>query len=121
MSVPKTGVYGGFYCQAISATAPNPNAARLWQEFIYSDEGQLLYLEGFTHPARYADMAKRGVIPASVIAQLPPAAAYANIQFATQAQIATATKVVTAQWGTKVARLRHRRLRDHGSLRVACA
>ena len=24
VSIPKTGVYGGFYCQAISATAPNP-------------------------------------------------------------------------------------------------
>ena len=103
VSVPASGVYGGFYCQAISATAPNPQAARLWEEFIYSDEGQLLYLEGYTHPARYADMAKRGVIPAAVTAQLPPAAAYAGIQFATQAQIAAATTVVTAQWGPKVA------------------
>ena len=103
VSIPKTGVYGGFYCQAISATAPNPQAARLWEEFIYSDEGQLLFLEGYTHPARYADMAKRGVIPAAVTAQLPPAAAYAAIQFATQDQIAAATKVVTAQWGPKVA------------------
>jgi putative spermidine/putrescine transport system substrate-binding protein len=103
VSVPPSGVYGGFYCQAISKTAPNPNAARLWQEYIYSDEGQLLYLEGFTHPARYADMAKRGVIPASVTAQLPPASQYANIQFASQAQLAAASKIVTAQWGPKVA------------------
>ncbi len=103
VSIPKSGVYGGFYCQAISATAPHPNAARLWQEFIYSDEGQLLYLEGFTHPARFADMAKRNVIPASVMAAMPPAASYANIQFASQDQIAAATKVVTDQWGTKVA------------------
>ena len=103
VSVPPSGVYGGFYCQAISKTAPNPNAARLWQEYIYSDEGQLLYLEGFTHPARYADMAKRGVIPAAVTAQLPPASQYANIQFASQAQLAAASKIVTAQWGSKVA------------------
>jgi putative spermidine/putrescine transport system substrate-binding protein len=103
VSIPKTGIYGGFYCQAISKTAPNPQAARLWQEFIYSDEGQLLYLEGFTHPARYADMAKRNVIPAAVTATLPPASEYAGIQFATQAQIAAATAVVTAQWGPKVA------------------
>jgi putative spermidine/putrescine transport system substrate-binding protein len=102
VSIPPTGVYGGFYAQAISATAPNPNAARLWQEYIYSDEGQLLYLEGFTHPARFADMAKRNVIPASVMAAMPPASAYAGIQFATQAQIAAATKVVDAQWGPKM-------------------
>ena len=48
-------------------------------------------------------MAKRGVIPASVMAAMPPASAYASIQFASQAQIAAATKVVTAQWGPKVA------------------
>ncbi|HUK78497.1 MAG TPA: extracellular solute-binding protein, partial [Thermoleophilia bacterium] len=103
VSIPKTGVYGGFYCQAISATAPNPQAARLWQEFIYSDEGQLLYLEGFTHPARYADLAKRNVIPAAVAATLPAASSYANIQFATQDQLTAATKVLTEQWGPKVA------------------
>ena len=102
VSIPKSGVYGGFYAQAISATAPNPNAARLWQEFIYSDEGQLLYLEGFTHPARFVDMAKRNVIPASVMASMPPAAAYANIQFATQDQLAAAAKVLSEQWGPKV-------------------
>jgi len=36
--------YGSFYCQAIPADAPNPNAAKLWQEYQYSDEGQLLLL-----------------------------------------------------------------------------
>jgi putative spermidine/putrescine transport system substrate-binding protein len=102
VSIPKTGVYGGYYCQAISAAAPDPNAARLWEEFLYSDQGQLLFLEGFTHPARFTDMAKRGVIPASVMAAMPPAAAYANIQFATQAQITAASTVLTEQWNAKV-------------------
>src|SRR5215217_4363651 len=46
VAVPKSGVYGGYYCQAISATAPHPNAARLWEEFLYSDQGQLLWLKG---------------------------------------------------------------------------
>lgn len=102
VSIPATGVYGGYYAQAISKYAPHPMAARLWEEFIYSDQGQLLYLAGFTHPARYADMAKRGVIPHSLAAQLPPAASYAGIKFATQAQITAATKVITDQWGPKV-------------------
>jgi putative spermidine/putrescine transport system substrate-binding protein len=102
VSIPATGVYGGYYAQAISRYAPHPMAARLWEEFIYSDQGQLLYLAGFTHPARYADLARRGVIPHSLAAQLPPAAAYAGLKFATQAQIAAATKVVLDQWGPKV-------------------
>ena len=39
--VPKTGVVGGLYAQAISAYAPHPNAAKLWMEYIYGDEGQI--------------------------------------------------------------------------------
>ncbi len=103
VSIPKTGVYGGFYCQAISAYAPDPMAARLWEEFLYSDQGQLLYLAGFSHPARYADLAKRNVIPASLAAKLPPASAYKSVKFATTTQINNATKVLTQQWGPKVA------------------
>ncbi len=55
--------YGGFYCQAISKYAPNLKAAQLWQEFVYSDAGQLIYLEGYAHPARFSDMVSRGVVP----------------------------------------------------------
>ena len=56
VTVPKNGVYGGYYCQAINKYAPHPNAAELWQEFLYSDAGQLLWLKGYTHPARFQDM-----------------------------------------------------------------
>ena len=55
--LPTDGQYGGYYCQAVSATAPHPWAARLWQEFLYSDQGQILYLKGYAHPARFADLA----------------------------------------------------------------
>jgi putative spermidine/putrescine transport system substrate-binding protein len=103
VSIPPSGVYGGFYAQAISKYAPHPMAARLWQEFIYSDEGQLLYLAGFTHPARYADLAKRNAIPSALAAQLPSPSAYQNIKFATQAQITAAAKVIGEQWGPKMA------------------
>ena len=47
VTIPTDGQYGGYYCQAVNATAPHPFAARLWQEFIYSDQGQLLYLKGY--------------------------------------------------------------------------
>ena len=48
--VPKTGVVAGVYVQAISAYAPHPNAAKLWMEYLYSDEGQLGWLEGLLPP-----------------------------------------------------------------------
>ena len=44
--IPKTGVVAGVYVQAISAYAPHPNAAKLWMEHLYSDEGQLGLAEG---------------------------------------------------------------------------
>jgi len=61
-------VFGNYYCQAISAYAPNPHAARLWEEFLYSDEGQLLWLKGFAHPARFEDLLRRNVIPRELLA-----------------------------------------------------
>ena len=51
-SIPSDGQYGAHYCQAVNATAPHPFAARLWQEFLYCDQGQILYLKGYSHPAR---------------------------------------------------------------------
>jgi len=103
VTIPKSGGYAGYYCQAISTYAPNPNAAKLWEEFLYTDEGQLMYLKGYTHPARYTDLAKRGKIPASLAAKLPPAEAYNNVKFATTAQISVAQMVLQEQWGPKVA------------------
>ncbi len=100
--VPKSGVIGGYYCQAIPVYSHHPYAARLWQEFLYSDEGQLLFLEGFAHPIRYEDLARRGKIPAAVAKKMPPASAYAHAQFPTIAQTNKAAAVVQAQWGTKV-------------------
>ena len=54
--VPKTGVVAGVYVQAISAYAPHPNAAKLWLEYLYSDEGQLGWLKGYCHPIRFNDL-----------------------------------------------------------------
>ena len=62
--VPKTGVVAGVYVQAISAYAPHPNAAKLWMEYLYSDEGQIGWLKGYCHPIRFNDLAKNGKIPA---------------------------------------------------------
>ena len=59
------------YVQAISAYAPHPNAAKLWMEYLYSDEGQLIWLKGYCHPIRYDDLVARGVVPADLAAKLP--------------------------------------------------
>jgi putative spermidine/putrescine transport system substrate-binding protein len=102
VTVPKSGVIGGYYCQGINAKAPHPNAAKLWQEFLYSDKGQLLWLKGYTHPARFQDMVNRKVVPAALIAKLPPAQDYKTVKFPTLAQTAAATTKLNADWGPKV-------------------
>ena len=74
--VPKTGVVAGVYVQAISAFAPHPNAAKLWMEYLYSDEGQIGWLKGYCHPIRFQDLVKSKKVPADVLAKLPPAESY---------------------------------------------
>ena len=101
--IPSDGQYGGYYCQAINANAPHPWAARLWQEFIYSDQGQILYLKGYAHPARFADLAARKAIPKSVTGALP--AAWLNAKgakFASLGQQAKAKVVVNTEWPAKL-------------------
>jgi putative spermidine/putrescine transport system substrate-binding protein len=102
VNVPSDGVYGAYYCQAINAAAPHPNAARLWQEFLYSDQGQLLWLKGFSHPARFQDLAARKAIPKALLSALPSASIYANVKFANSAQQTKAKNLVAQQWPTKV-------------------
>lgn len=98
--VPADGVYGSHYCQAISAFAPHPNAARLWMEFLYSDQGQLLWLKGYSHPARFQDLAKRKKIPPALLKALPSAKLYARVRFATASQQAAAKAKIAAEWPT---------------------
>jgi putative spermidine/putrescine transport system substrate-binding protein len=102
VNIPHTGRYGGYYCQAISKYAPHTNAAKLWQEFLYSDAGQLFFLKGYTHPARYNDLVKRGKVPKSLAARLPAASNYKGVKFATVDQINAAQNVLSAQWHQKM-------------------
>ncbi|MCK6540525.1 MAG: ABC transporter substrate-binding protein [Anaerolineales bacterium] len=96
--VPATGVLAGPYAGGISAYAPHPYAARLWWEFVMSDEGQNLYLKGYAHPIRFNDMAKRGVIPQDMLAKLPPAEAYEKAFFPTIQQLTETKTYITENW-----------------------
>ena len=102
INIPSDAVWGGVYIQGISAYAPHPNAAKLWMEHLYSDEGQLLWLKGYCHPIRYTDLASRGVIPADLAAALPPAELYAQATFPTIEQLSAARELITTQWDTVV-------------------
>ena len=70
--VPSEAVVGGYYFQAINADAPHPAAARLWQEFLYSDEGQNLYLASGARPVRADAMNEAGTVDQKAFDALPP-------------------------------------------------
>ncbi len=97
--IPANGRFAGVYVQAISAYAPHPNAAKLWMEFLYSDEGQTLWMQGYCHPIREADMRERGVIPADLLAKLPDVT---GAVFPTLDQINTAKDLITTSWDAAV-------------------
>ena len=96
--VPQSGVVAGVYVQGISAYAPHPNAAKLWMEYLYSDEGQLAWLSGYCHPIRYTDLSDRGVIPADMLDKLPPAASYATAIFPTLENQSEMSGTITKGW-----------------------
>ena len=100
--VPKTGVVAGVYVQAISAYAPHPNAAKLWMEHLYSDEGQLIWLKGYCHPIRFNDLVKNGKVPQEMLDKLPPAEAYEAAVFPTLEEQNAGKEVITKQWDSVV-------------------
>lgn len=100
--VPATGVLAGVYVQAISAYAPHPNAAKLWMEYLYSDEGQLAWLKGYCHPARFNAMSAAGKIPQELLDALPPAASYEAAYFPTLDEQAANKEAVTGGWDAVV-------------------
>ena len=96
VNVPSDGLFGGFYSQAINRFAPHPAAARLWEEFLYSDQGQNLWLKGGARPVRLPAMQKAGTADQAALAALPPVSGTAK--FPTQAQQTAAQKVVAERW-----------------------
>lgn len=98
--VPANAVLGSFYVQAISKDAPHPAAARLWQEFLYSDEGQNLWLKGGARPVRADAMQKAGSLDAAAFAALPKVDG--TPVFQTEAQTTKAKEYLAANWSKAI-------------------
>jgi putative spermidine/putrescine transport system substrate-binding protein len=100
--VPEKGILAGVYVQGISAYAPHPNAAKLWMEHLYSDEGQLGWLKGYCHPARFNAMVKAGKVPQDLIDKLPPAESYEKAYFPTLEEVDANKAAVVGGWDSVV-------------------
>jgi putative spermidine/putrescine transport system substrate-binding protein len=100
--IPSTASLAGVYVQAISAHAPHPNAAKLWMEHLFSDEGQLGYLSGYCSVARQVPMLEAGLIPQDLLDRLPNQEPYARAVFPSVAEQEAHKGVVTTQWDAVV-------------------
>jgi putative spermidine/putrescine transport system substrate-binding protein len=85
--IPPHAILGGYYAQAINKEAPHPAAARLWEEFLYSQAaigGQNLWLKGGARPVEQAAMTSNGSINATAAAVLPTVSGSPTFLSATQ-------------------------------------
>jgi putative spermidine/putrescine transport system substrate-binding protein len=98
--VPSGAVVGGYYVQAISKDAPHPAAARLWEEYLYSDEGQNLWLKGAARPVREKAMVAAGTIDKAAYAALPKVVG--TPVFLTKEQTDKANTYLTANWAKAI-------------------
>ena len=101
VSIPGDGQYAQYYSQAINKDAPHPAAARLWQEYLYSAEGQNLFLKGVARPVLMPSMQSDGSLDKTAAAALP--AVSGTPKFPTQDQQTTAQTAVTDGWASAVA------------------
>ena len=92
VTIPSSGSLASPYADIVAAKAPHPNAAKLWQELIYSDAAQLLFLKGYAHPIRFDVLNAAGKIPADLAAKLPSADLYKKVTLVTDINKITAAQ-----------------------------
>lgn len=100
VSIPSDGQYAQYYSQAINKDAPHPAAARLWQEYLYSAEGQNLWLKGYARPALMTSMESAGTLDKTAAAKLPKVSG--TPAFPTEAQQSKAKTVIASGWAKAV-------------------
>ena len=101
--IPQNAVLGGYYAQAINKHAPHPAAARLWEEFLYSQAasgGQNLWLEGGARPVEQQAMTANSSLNTSAASALP--AVTGTPVFLTQTQNTAAANYLAANWAKAV-------------------
>jgi putative spermidine/putrescine transport system substrate-binding protein len=94
--VPKNAVVGSYYVQAINKDAPHPAAARLWEEYLFSDEGQNIWLAGSARPIRADAMVKAGTIDRAAYSKLPSVSG--TPVYLTEAQTNAAKEYLASHW-----------------------
>jgi putative spermidine/putrescine transport system substrate-binding protein len=101
--IPQNAVLGGYYAQAVNKQAPHPAAARLWEEFLYSQAatgGQNLWLQGGARPVEQQTMTTNGTVDKAAAAKLP--AVTGTPTFLSGPQSTDAANYLAANWAKAV-------------------
>ena len=94
--------YVSFYNEAINADAPHPAAARLWQEWIFSDEVQNLFLEANAMPVRLAAMQAAGTADEALVEAAGLGSDPADWVSADAEQTAAANTLLAERWAAAI-------------------
>ncbi len=100
VAVPSDGQFAQFYSQAINKDAPHPAAARLWQEYLYSAEGQNLWLAGYARPVLMNALDQAGTLDKAAAAKLPQVSG--TPAFPSEEQQSKAKTVLAQGWAKAV-------------------
>ncbi|WP_434976480.1 ABC transporter substrate-binding protein [Streptomyces puniciscabiei] len=100
VAIPFDGSFAQYFALAVNRRAPHPAAARLWQEYLFSTEGQNLRLRGYARPVLMDVMKQDGTLDKAAAARLPTVEG--TPQFPTDEQLEKARKTVTQGWAKAV-------------------
>jgi putative spermidine/putrescine transport system substrate-binding protein len=98
--IPTGQALGSYYNQAINKDAPDPAAARLWEEFIYTPQVQNLYLASGAFPATLTAMEKNKTVDTKVLATV--GGAPSNFVQLTADQATAAATLLTSKWAAAI-------------------
>ena len=98
--IPTYAVVGGYFAQAINRKAPHPAAARLWEEYLYSDAGQNVWLQGGVRPVRMDAMHSARTLDSTAAAAFPPA--NGTTVFLSPEQVTAARLYLAGHWAQAI-------------------
>ncbi|MGW5849643.1 ABC transporter substrate-binding protein [Streptomyces sp. NPDC055254] len=99
-AIPFDGSFAQYYADGVSDDAPHPAAARLWQEYVFSPEGQNIRLRAYARPVLMDAMEEDGTLDEAAAAKLPTVEGTPS--FPTEAQTEKARATVNRGWAEAV-------------------
>ncbi|MCX5193089.1 extracellular solute-binding protein [Streptomyces sp. NBC_00249] len=99
-AIPFDGSFAQYYANGVNKDAPHPAAARLWQEYVFSPEGQNVRLGAYARPVLMDAMEKDGTLDKAAAEKLPTVEGAPT--FPTEAQREKARETVNRGWAEAV-------------------